>query len=240
MGIKKTIIILFVLVITQLVYGQKKGDIGAFVGGSYYLGEINPTIQFRETQPAFGAFYRHVYNLRWSLRGSVYYAKLRGHDILSKYDFHQHRNHSFYLEIVDIAAMAEFNFLPYITTSSKYNFAPYVTAGLSYMVSLNDKVAGTMTIPFGIGFKVNISERMSAGCEWGWRNTFSDELDGLGVYESDPLLEEFLNDKTAEKYRQKSLFYRNDFYVFAGVFIAYKFAYKRYRCPAYGEIDMLE
>ncbi len=236
----KTIGLLFLLLVSHLIHGQKKGDIGVFAGGSYYLGEINPTIQFRETLPAFGVFYRHVYNLRWSLRGNVYYGKLTGSDSSSDYDFHQLRNHSFHLEIIDIGASAEFNFLPYITTSAKYNFAPYVTAGLSYMTSLSDKVENTMTIPFGIGFKVNISERMSAGCEWVWRNTFSDELDGLGKYKTDPLQEEFLNDKTAELYRQRSLFYRNDFYVFTGVFIAYKFAYKRYRCPAYGEIDMVE
>lgn len=237
---KKTIIIILALVFSLAIYGQKRGDLGIFGGGSYYLGEINPTIQFLETSAAFGVLYRHTFDLRWSVRGSVYYGKLAGQDKLSPFDFHQRRNHSFSLEIVDVAGMAEFNFLPYVSTSTKYNFAPYVTAGLSYMVSLNGKVPHTLAIPFGIGFKWNVTERMSAGCEWVWRNTFSDELDGLGDYDTDPLQEEFLSNQTAAKYRQKSLIYRNDKYAYAGVFLCYKINYHRIKCPAYGEVDMAE
>ncbi|MCF8373268.1 MAG: DUF6089 family protein [Bacteroidales bacterium] len=237
---KKTIIIILALVFSLSILGQRKGDLGVFGGTSYYLGEINPTIQFLEALPAAGIFYRHTYDLRWSIRGSAYYGKLTGHDRFSPFDFNQRRNHSFTLEIVDFAAAAEFNFLPYVTTSIKYNFAPYITAGLSYMLSLDENVAGTMAVPFGIGFKVNVTERLSAGCEWVWRVSFSDELDGLGDYPSDPLQEEFLSDQTAQKYRQKSLIYRNDKYAYTGIFISYKLFYKRYKCPAYDEKNMAE
>ena len=237
---RKAIVIIGVLSFATLAYGQKRGDLGVFFGGSYYLGEINPTVQFLETSPAYGLMYRQIFDLRWSLRGSIYKGTLTGDDRNSDYDYHQRRGHTFSLDIVDFALMTEFNFLPYVSTSSKYNFAPYVTAGVSYMMSQSDDVKNTLTIPFGIGFKVNVTERVSAGVEWVWRNSFSDELDGLGDWETDPLQEEFMTDQTAENYRQKSLIYRNDMYAYAGFFVCYKIAYRRIKCPAYGEADMVE
>lgn len=237
---KRTIIIIFVIITSINVFGQRKGDIGVFSGLAYYLGDINPTMQMREKLPAYGIFYRHIFDLRYSIKSSVTYAQIESFDRLSKYDYHIQRNHSFHLEFVDVSSMVEFNFLPYVSTSMKYRHAPYVTAGLTYMFSLNNDVANTMAIPFGIGYKVNITERLSLGAEWTWRKTFTDYLDGLGEYETNPLKEEFLTDKKAEKYRQNSLFNRNDLYTFVGLFISYKIAYKRYKCPAYGELDLVE
>jgi len=220
--------------------GQGKGDIGIYGGYTYYLGDINPTIQFQESLPSYGIFYRHIFDYRYSVKSSVYLGNIQAHDKLSKYNFHYERDHSFKLQFLDISSLVEFNFLPYMSTSMKYRFTPYVTAGLSYMMPLKSDVVGTMTIPFGIGLKFNLTERISTGVEWTWRNTFSDEIDGLGEYPNDPILIEFLDDQLAETYRQKSLFYRNDKYSFYGIFISYKFAYKRYKCPAYGEINMRE
>ena len=237
---KKNLIILIILLVSVKIFAQPKGDVGIFAGGAYYLGEINTTYQFKEILPAYGVFYRQIFDLRYSIKSSVYYGQITAHDAASKYDFNIQRDHSFLLKFVDISSMVEFNFLPYVSTSMKYNHAPYVTVGLSYMVSLDKNVPNTMSIPFGIGYKFNITERLSAGTELTWRNTFSDELDGLGKNKTDPIKEQFLTDKIAEKYRQKSLFYRNDFYTFAGLFISYKIAYRRYKCPAYGELDMIE
>jgi len=237
---KQTIIIILIVISSISAFGQKKGDIGVFSGLAYYLGDINPTIQMREKLPAYGIFYRHIFDLRYSIKSSVTYAQIESFDILSSYDYHIQRNHSFRLKFVDVSSMVEFNFLPYVSTSMKYNHAPYVTAGLTYMVSLNKDVPNTMAIPFGIGYKFNITERLSIGAEWTWRKTFSDELDGLGEYATDPIKEEFLTDKKAEKYRQNSLYNRNDLYTFVGLFVSYKIAYKRYKCPAYGELDLVE
>ncbi len=237
---KKILIIISVLLVSIKLFAQPKGDLGAFGGMSYYLGEINTTYQFKEVLPAYGMFYRQIFDLRYSIKSSLTYAQITAHDSNSKYDFNIQRNHSFLLKFIDISSMLEFNFLPYVSTSMKYNHAPYVTAGLSYMVSLDKNVPSTISIPFGIGYKLNLTERLSTGVELTWRNTFSDELDGLGKNKSDPIKEEYLTDKVAEKYRQKSLYYRNDFYTFAGLFISYKIAYKRYKCPAYGELDMIE
>ena len=238
--IKKINLVILLILASLFVHGQRKGDIGVFGGLSYYLGEINPTIQFQENLPSYGIFYRHIFDLRYSIKTSIYHGEISAHDKNSRYKYQIQRDHSFNLSFIDISSMVEFNFLPYVSTSMKYNFAPYVTAGLAYMSPLSEGPKGTMSIPFGLGFKYNITERLSTGVEWTLRNTFSDEIDGLGEYPDDPVLIEFMSDELADSYRQESLFYRNDMYSFAGLFITYKIAYKRYKCPAYGEIDMRE
>ncbi len=237
---KKLVITTCIIIATLTAWSQKSGDIGFFGGGSYYLGEINHTTQFVDTKPAFGIFYRHFFDYRYSLRTSIYKGTLAGNDSNSPWDYNRLRDHSFSVDIIDVSTMVEFNFLPYITTSPKHRFAPYVTAGLSYMVTPGSNVPNSMAVPFGIGVKFNFAKRFSAGFEYVFRNSFSDDIDGLGDNTPDPLKEEWLNDASAEQFRQKSLIYRNDFYTFAGIFISYKFAYNRFKCPAYGERNMYD
>lgn len=240
----KNLVILWLLALglfmSYSLDAQKNGDIAFFAGGSYYLGEINHTRQFAKTEPAFGIFYRQSFDLRYSLRFNLYKGTLKGSDARSDYDFNVARNHSFSMDYIDIGSMVEFNFLPYITTHAKFKFAPYVTTGLSYMVSFDKQVPSSMSFPFGLGFKFAISDRISAGLEWVMHNSFSDDIDGLGDYTNNPLSEQFLNNSSAETYRQFSTIYRNDMYILSGFFISYKFAYHRFKCPAYGEPKMYE
>lgn len=221
--------------------GQARGDIAFFYGQSYYLGEINHVTQFKQMKNAFGGFYRHNFNLRYSLRGNVYYGSLGADDASSPYKYNLLRDQSFSLNLLDIGLQAEFNFLPYITTSYKYKFSPYVTAGLSYRtIFSNTSAKNGVNIPFGIGLKYNLTQKISMGFEWVIRKTFADDMDGLTEYPENPLLVEFLNNQTAAKFRQTSTLYRNDYYVFTGFFLSYKIVYKSMKCPAYNEAKTYE
>lgn len=221
--------------------GQAKGDIAVFYGQSYYLGEINHITHFKSMSNSYGIFYRHNYNLRYSLRGSLYTGRISGSDLNSPYDYNIQRAAAFDLPVADLSVMTEFNFLPYITTSKKYRFSPYVTAGLSYLIPLKQaEFKGVIGIPFGVGLKLNLTEKFSIGAEWVLHKAFSDELDGLGEYDSNPLFEEFLNNQTAAPYRQYSTIYRNDYYAFTGIFLSYKITYRQMKCPAYNEAKTFE
>jgi hypothetical protein len=46
-------------------------DVGVFVGGSYYLGELNPGRQFLFTRPAYGGLVRFNINERFAIRGQL-------------------------------------------------------------------------------------------------------------------------------------------------------------------------
>jgi opacity protein-like surface antigen len=239
--ISKILVICAIVCLPAIVSGQARGDIALFYGRSYYLGEINHITHFKSMSNAFGAFYRHNYNLRYSLRGSIYTGRLTGDDKNSPYDYNKVRASAFDIPVIDLGLMSEFNFLPYITTSNKYRFSPYVTAGFAYLIPLKDaEFKGTLSIPFGLGLKYNLNDKFSIGIEWVLRKTFTDELDGLGDYDSNPLFEEFLNNQTASAYRQESTIYRNDYYAFTGLFLSYKITYRSMKCPAYNEAKTYE
>ena len=44
-------------------------EVGVFLGGSYYIGDLNPTTQFDQfTQPAAGVVFRYNFNPRLAAR----------------------------------------------------------------------------------------------------------------------------------------------------------------------------
>ena len=73
-----------------------------------------------------------------------------------------------------------------------------------------------LSLPFGVGVKVNFPSRISAGAEWSFRKSFNDRIDGVenpsGLH---------------------SLIHNNDWYSFLGIFITFKFFNFAAECPAY-------
>jgi len=218
----KIYFIIFILCYTfSDAWTQRKGDIGIFAGTSYYMGEINPVRHFYKPSPDFGAIYRHNFNPRNSIRFHAIYANLRGDDLDFTNDFQQARGYSFQTSLLELAANTEFNFFPYQYGKRKDRYTPYVTAGLGYNFVFSPDRRGTtdLIITYGAGFKLNVSRHISAGCEWSFRKTFNDRLDGL------------VNPGT-----DNTVFYHNnDWYSIVGIFVTYKFLTYLLECPAYEE-----
>ena len=75
----KSIIILFLLY--SLIGYNQNSEIGFFGGVSYYLGEINPSIQVvNDPRPALGVFYRKNTSKRYALRIGANYGKIAATD----------------------------------------------------------------------------------------------------------------------------------------------------------------
>jgi hypothetical protein len=191
--------------------------------------------QFKSAVYSYGVIYRYSFDLRYALRASMFKSNLQGYDFLSSYAYHRLRNHNFVSSITDITVQLEFNFLPYVTTSPAYNFTTYVTSGLSYFITDNKKVTNHLAFPFGVGIKLNITKRISAGAELVLRKTGTDEIDGLGKPAKDPMNDPYLSNANLNQYKQNSLPNRNDLYAFGGIFLTYKIFYSRTRCPAYDD-----
>lgn len=153
-------------------------EIGLFGGGSYYLGEMNPSIHFNKTQPAYGALVRFNLNPRWAVKLSYYRGGAEGIDTLSTRAVPN--DYSFSSTINDISVVAEFNFWEYFTGSKKSFVSPFIFAGVSYFFSDN---ASGLAFPFGAGCKFSLSDRFSLGAEWGMRKTFTDNFDGVNTTE---------------------------------------------------------
>ncbi len=188
-------------------------DVGILLGASYYIGDIN-TKHFASSQPAFGVFYRFNYNYRVSFKGAFNYGSIQGDDSQSRNPDQLERNLNFKTTIMELSVRAEFNFWEYRIGHSKYIFAPYIFMGIGVFrfnpqgylgnqwVALRDlSTEGQKTplnptqhqypltqptIPFGIGFKLNVSNYIGIGLEWGPRKTFTDYLDDVSGKYVDP------------------------------------------------------
>lgn len=201
------------------VFSQRRSDLGLFAGISWYQGDINST-PFYSPGLAIGPIYRYNFHPRTSVRLSAIFNQLSANDLHFHNQIQQLRAASFNSNGVDFAGVWEFNFLPYKTAFKKTKYSPYVMAGLGYHLIFSSDVYSEnhFTIPFGLGFKFNVTKKLSAGIENSFRKTYYDKLDGIENFSTD------------EKYR---LLGNKDWYTFTGIFITYKFFNFREDCPAY-------
>ena len=207
---KNSLYILVVVLYTTNVFSQakkrsfKQHEIGFLIGGCYYIGDLNPRRHFNMTQPGGGIFYRFAPNYRYSFRGGINFGKIQGDDSQSDNADQLQRNLNFRSNITEFNAIAEFNFLEYRISNDKYKFTTYLFLGLDvFMFSPQAQLGNNwidlqplrtegqnkkykltqMSIPFGVGVKMNVSKKVGIGLEWGPRKTFTDYLDDVsGTY----------------------------------------------------------
>ncbi len=190
------LVILFIFVF-QFVKSQDL-EVGLTGGGGYYLGDLNPGKHFSNTQVAYGAMARYCFDTRWAVKLGFTKGSIKGD--ASSTSFLPDRGLSFSSTLTDIAAVLEFNFLPYFTGSRVNGISPYIYGGISVFffnpvsngVSL--QAMGTegqnigylgrkpynltsISIPFGIGAKLSLAKRLSMQVYWEMHKTFTDYLD---------------------------------------------------------------
>ena len=224
---------------------QKTLEIGAFGGGSYYLGDLNPALHFNQTQFAYGGVARLNLSNRWTVKASFYHGKLKGDD--AKTNAIVNRNLNFQSKINDISIVAEFSWWDYFTGSKKSYFTPYIFAGFSYFMFKPQNLDGvdlqplgtegqnvgfddrspyalySFALPFGLGVKYSINERIGLAFEWGLRKTLTDYIDDVSTtYADNP---DAIADPTQmhSAGMQRGDRSKNDWYGFAGVTLTYKF-----------------
>lgn len=206
--VSHTLVILFVSVNCLLAQTKrqsfKQHEIGVFIGGSYYIGDLNPSKHFNFTQPAAGAFYRYTPNYRYAFRGGFNYGSIMGDDSQSDDPDQLQRNLNFKSNIYEFNVLAEFNFYEYRISNDKYKFTTFLFLGLDvFRFKPQGKLGNNwidlqplqtegqakrykltqVGIPFGVGMKMNVSKQVGIGLEWGPRKTFTDYLDDVsGTY----------------------------------------------------------
>jgi hypothetical protein len=212
---------LCVFVLTSFnVSAQKNSDIGLFAGTSYYMGDLNSAVHYAAPSFAVGPIYRYNFNERNSIRGHAFYHGLSGSDPDYSGYISAGQRTDFATKFVDLGLDFEFNWKPYKTAYRKTKSSPYVFVGLGYglMVVPAPNVKSHFTMPFGLGYKINVGRWLSAGAELSSRKTFSDLVDGV----SNPPLDAAI-----------TFFGNRDWYFFTGVFVTYKIFKFWDECPAY-------
>ena len=212
----KNIFLIVILIFSfGLIEAQRKDNIGVFAGTSYYYGDINPSRIFYSPGFAVGGIFRYNINKRYAFRLSGYFTRLSGDpndfsDMINNITF----SRAFNKYIFDAACQIEFNFLPYVPTVKKWDYTTYISGGVGYASISNIPV----TIPFGVGFKLNVTNTICTGFEWSFHKTFNDLIDGA-----------------ENSTNINSVIHNNDWYSFLGIFVTYKFFNFMVDCPAYDE-----
>lgn len=227
----RTLLLLFILLLSFFKVRAQHVEIGVFGGTTYYLGELNPDKPFiNKPRPILGVLYRKNWSKRYALRLSANYGKLSASDRISKSEWSSFRELSFSTSIIEASGVLEFNFLPYqINNYNTFPFTPFVYIGAAAFkvsptvkseatdVKIKEKSFIAPSVPFGFGFKFNFIQNLGLTLEWGVRKTFTDKIDGLDA--TYPYGYQLSNSKT------------KDWYSFAGISLNYKILTKSDRCP---------
>lgn len=192
----------------QYATNASRSELGLMVGGTYYLGDVNRFIPYRNTHLAGGLVYRFNLHPRAAIRANFLYGKLSGEDSDSNLEQQTQRNLSFNTTIWELAGGIEFNYFPFQIGNDRYKGTAYMVAeiGLFRMnpkaigdngnevelqplgtegqgTSLSDRNPYSLTqlvVPLGVGVKLSIGESASLNFEVGLRKTFTDYIDDIG------------------------------------------------------------
>lgn len=163
-------------------------DAGGGVGMTGYLGDANTSNLW--SHPGFDGMllFRYIRSPRIAFKTGFYVGTLSGNSADMTDVFPETAQFKFSTTFYELSEMFEFNFFNY-GIGEKYRnlkrWTPYVTAGLGATVWSTDGYTGAaFTIPFGIGAKYKLSERLNLGLEFLMKKTFADKLDGPNL--SDP------------------------------------------------------
>jgi len=147
-------------------------EIGVHGGSSYYLGDAN-NVLFKNAQLSYGLIYRQKFNPRLAAHLSWNSATVAGKGSIDNVN-----NISFNNRVNAFDLAGEFNFFSYERKEylpfSK-TFTPFIFAGVGG--ALGDSVA-TMSLPFGVGFKMMLGDRLNLNIMWSNRLMFNDNLEG--------------------------------------------------------------
>ncbi len=199
---RKLFVTVFLFVLIGNPLKSQDLDVGITAGGCYYLGDLNPAKHFMYTQVAYGVLVRYNLDTRWSVKLSGLRGNIKGNS--SSSSFLPENELSFTSKLTDIAAVVEFNFMPFFTGSHMNAISPYIYTGLSAFffdpvqngVSL--RPLGTegqnigydgrapygsvsVSIPFGLGVKVSLAKRLGMQAFWEIHKGFNDYLDDVST-----------------------------------------------------------
>jgi hypothetical protein len=202
-------------------------EIGVFLGGSNYVGDVGKTNYIAPNELAFGILYKWNKSPRHAYRFSYMQSKITGNDLDSKNSGRNLRGYNFENSIKEVSAGLEFNF-EFNVHEFGQRVTPYVFSGVSYFAydeqyvldgkARQDYTSSAFAIPMIVGIKSNITPSLILAAEVGARYTFTDNLDA-----SNPENE---NLKTLRFGNQNN----NDWYIFSGFTLTYTFGEKPCYC----------
>ncbi len=221
-------IFLFIFIIGLTNSNAQIHEVGVFLGGSNYIGDVGKTNYVAPNELAYGVLYKWNKSPRHSWRFSYMQSRITANDLDSKVPGRYKRGYDFVNNLKEFSAGLEFNFFNFNLHQFGTKVTPYVFTGLCYtnyeeLFVLNGesrakKNNSVFSIPMIVGIKANVTKEWILGFEAGARYTGTDNLDGS--YPKDQTLQplKFGNNNS------------RDWYVFTGFTLTYTFGEKPCYC----------
>ncbi len=220
------ILYVFIALTMSLSSQAQINELGVFVGGANYIGDVGPTDYIAPDDLALGIIYKWNRSPRHSWRASFTYANVSAKDADSDMSGRKQRGYEFENTIKELSLGLEFNFFDFNLHEPDFKITPYVYGGISYFWSdelyvqggetRSEDSKGNLAIPMTVGIKTNIFENFVLGFEVGARYTFTDNIDGSNHPDYQALAFGNLNS--------------NDWYVFSGFTLTYTFGVQPCYC----------
>ena len=222
------LVVFFFLLLASLPLSAQIHEVGIFLGGSNYIGEVGPDRYVSPNEPAIGILYKWNRSPRHAYRISYIQSKIISRDEDSDAPGRKLRDYDFENSLKELSLGLEFNCCEFDLHQLERQFTPYVYTGLSYFFydelyvvggeTKKDETGSSIAIPMVVGMKTNVFPSLVLGFEVGARYTFTDNLDGSNPKSSD--LQDFKFGNTNSK----------DWYVFTGFTLTYTFGNKPCFC----------
>ena len=203
-------------------------EVGVFLGGSNFIGDVGKTNYVAPNELAFGILYKWNKSPRHSYRFSYMQSTISGNDLDSEVPGRKQRGYKFKNEVKEFSVGLEFDFFDFNLHDGKKKITPYVCLGVSYFAydelfvingqTKKDYSTGVFGIPIIAGVKTNIADHWILATEVGVRYTYTDNLDGSNPKNANLQSLEFGNVNS------------NDWYVFSGITLTYTFGNKPCYC----------
>ena len=158
-------------------------EIGAGGGMSWAYGDVNRSKLLYKPQAAYDLFLRYNANPRWSYVTEVASFGLKGDSRDFSNAFPGNGQYQFDNRLWQISFRPEFNFWNYGWANDyreKKRLAPFITTGFGIGFSSGDGETGVvMSIPFGIGTRWKMTQRLNAQLTCLFTRTLGDLADGI-------------------------------------------------------------
>ena len=223
---KRIFLLIFILGLTKS--NAQINEIGVFLGGSNYIGDVGKTNYVNPNELAYGFIYKWNKSPRHAWRFSYIQSKITANDLDSKVPGRYLRGYNFENNIKEVSAGLEFNFFDFNLHEFGTKITPYIFTGLCYTnydelyvlngITKKDINHGTFAIPMTVGLKSNVTKEWILGFEIGARYSMTDNLDGS--LPRNPNLEPLKFGNINSK----------DWYVFTGLTLTYTFGQKPCYC----------
>ena len=122
----RKLVLLFTFICFTITSKAQINEVGFFVGGSNYIGDVGPETYINPNNFMGGVIYKWNMNPRISLRGTFTYAQISSDDFNATNQERFTRGINFNNSIKELSVGMEFNYFEYNLDSYRYTATPYL------------------------------------------------------------------------------------------------------------------